>query len=70
MSTEVVNEEVNEEVNALHLPLGFIAVLDRNVALKVSRKKRKKEKKKNIDCGIYSKAQLIITFVHKDLCYV
>lgn len=68
MSTEVVNE-VNEEVNALHLPLGFIAVLDRNVALKVSRKKRKKEKK-NIDCGIYSKAQLIITFVHKDLCYV
>jgi len=45
VSTEVVNE-VNEEVNALHLPLGFIAVLDRNVALKVSRKKRKKEKKK------------------------
>lgn len=58
-----------EEVNALHLPLGFIAVLDRNVALKVSRKK-KKRKKKNVDCGIYFKTQLIISIVHKDLCYV
>lgn len=37
-----------EEVNALHLPLSFIAVLDRNVALKVSRKKKEEEKKTSI----------------------